>query len=110
MLPHTLCDCSAHADDVRGQRLPPPKHSVVAKGVRDVAVRDPSRQHSQRKFRVKHTLAKSDSLRSEVITLQKENRDLRKEFDDLKKKIDALTAEPGHAKSAKPANPAKAKR
>jgi HEAT repeat protein len=58
----------------------------------------------------KRPAAESDSLRSEVITLQKENRDLRKEFDDLKKKIDALTAEPGHVKSAKPATPAKAKR
>ena len=58
----------------------------------------------------KKPAAESDSLRSEVITLQKENRDLRKEFDDLKKKIDALTAEPGHVKSAKPATPAKAKR
>jgi HEAT repeat protein len=58
----------------------------------------------------KRPATESDSLRSEVITLQKENRDLRKEFDDLKKKIDALTAEPSHVKSAKPATPAKSKR
>ena len=30
-------------------------------------------------------------LRSEVLTLQRDNRDLRKEFDDLKKKLDAMS-------------------
>jgi len=54
--------------------------------------------------------AEASSLRNEVLTLQKANRDLRKEFDDLKKKIDALATKPADAKSGKAAAPAKTKR
>lgn len=46
--------------------------------------------------------AELGTLRGEVTTLQKANRDLRKDFDDLKKKLDALTpAKPADAKPAK---------
>ena len=47
------------------------------------------------------------SIRGEVLTLQRENRDLRKDLDDLKKKIEAL-ARPTDAKDPKAAKkPAK---
>ena len=50
----------------------------------------------------KKPTAEAASLRGEVMTLQKSNRDLRKDFDDLKKKLDAL--------SARPATPPKARK
>ena len=58
----------------------------------------------------KKPAAEAGSLRNEVLTLQKADRDLRKEFDDLKKKLDALTAKPGDAKSSKTPTAAKSKR
>ncbi len=46
--------------------------------------------------------AEVGSLRNELQTLQKANRDLRKDFDELKKKLDALTpAKPADAKAVK---------
>ena len=35
--------------------------------------------------------AELGSIRTELLTLQRENRELRKEMDDLKKKLEALT-------------------
>jgi aminopeptidase N len=65
---------------------------------------------------VKKPSAELGSLRGEVLTLQKENRDLRRDFDDLKKKFDALhtrataTAATGETnKNAKPEKPTPAK-
>lgn len=45
--------------------------------------------------------AEVGSLRNELQTLQKANRDLRKDFDELKKKLDALT--PAKSADSKPA-------
>ena len=55
----------------------------------------------------KKPAVEAGSLRSEVLTLQKTDRDLRKDFDDFKKKLDALTPKPADAKAAKPAPEAK---
>jgi len=50
------------------------------------------------------TAVELGNLRSEVLSLQKENRDLRKQFDDLKKRLDAtLPLLPTLAKTNKPA-------
>lgn len=54
--------------------------------------------------------AEVGSLRNEVMTLQKANRDLRKDFDDLKKRLDALAPKPTETKTGKGATPAKAKK
>ncbi len=51
--------------------------------------------------------AEMGSLRSEVLTLQKDNRDLRKEFDDLKKKVEASAPKPEAGKTNKIAAPTK---
>ena len=47
--------------------------------------------------------AEMGTLRTEVLALQKENRELRKEFDDLKKKLDAALPKPSTTKTNKPA-------
>jgi HEAT repeat protein len=50
------------------------------------------------------TAVELGNLRSEVLSLQKENRDLRKQFDDFKKRLDAtLPLLPTLAKTNKPA-------
>ena len=58
----------------------------------------------------KKPAAEAASLRNEVLSLQKANRDLRKEFDDLKKRLDVIAVKPAEAKSGKSAAPAKTKR
>jgi aminopeptidase N len=47
--------------------------------------------------------AEMGTLRTEVLALQKENRELRKEFDDLKKKVEAALPKPSTTKTNKPA-------
>jgi HEAT repeat protein len=46
------------------------------------------------------------SLRSDVLTLQRENRDLRRDLDELRKRFDALTAKPAPAMPAPTTKPA----
>jgi aminopeptidase N len=47
--------------------------------------------------------AETATLRTEVLALQKENRDLRKEFDDLKRKLEATLPKPSISKTNQPA-------
>jgi aminopeptidase N len=49
----------------------------------------------------KKPAAENRTLRNEMLTLQKSNRDLRRDFDDLKKKLEALSPKPPEAKPAK---------
>jgi aminopeptidase N len=58
----------------------------------------------------KKPAADSGTLRNEVLTLQRDNRDLRKDLDDLKKKIDALNPKPVEGKPSKTATPVKVKK
>jgi len=53
---------------------------------------------------MKKPSAEMGTLRTEVLALQKENRELRKEFDDLKKKLDAALPKPSTTKTNKPAS------
>ena len=54
--------------------------------------------------------AEVGTLRNDVLSLQRENRDLRKDLDDLKKKLEALGAKPPEAKPAKTATSSKPKK
>jgi aminopeptidase N len=58
----------------------------------------------------KKPAAEAASLRGEVLTLQRENRDLRKDFDDLKKKVEALNPKPAEVKASKTTTPPKGKK
>ena len=50
------------------------------------------------------------TLRSEVMNLQKDNRELRKELDDLKKKFDSLAKQPENGAAKTEATPTKSKK
>jgi aminopeptidase N len=54
--------------------------------------------------------AEVGTLRNDVLSLQRENRDLRKDLDDLKKKLEALSAKPAADKATKNAPPSKPKK
>ena len=58
----------------------------------------------------KKPAAEVGTLRNEVLSLQKADRDLRKDFDDLKKKLEALSAKPAESKSTKSVAPSKPKK
>ncbi len=98
--------------------LSDPKAIAVLETFTGAAKESPERTAAEKSLTslrdAKKPSAEVGSLRNEVMTLQRENRELRKEFDDLKKKVEAAMPKPAGTnksvetlKSSKPADATK---